>query len=104
MARRVYFGFDYEDVAGFRANVVRNHWLTKEHRDEAGFFDASLWERTISEGDLAIKRLINGGVTGTSVTCILVGSETYRRAWVQCRQTEGRRGGRHRLSHFPRAR
>jgi len=45
MARRVYFGFDYEDVADFRANVVRNHWRTKEHRNVAGFFDASLWER-----------------------------------------------------------
>jgi hypothetical protein len=83
MARRVYFGFDFEDVADFRANVVRNHWRTKEHRDAAGFFDASLWERTISEGDLATKRLINRGLQGTSVTCILVGSETYRRPWVR---------------------
>ena len=83
MARRVYFGFDYEDVADFRANVVRNHWRFKEHRDAAGFFDASLWERTLSDGDLAIKRLINRGLTGTSVTCVLVGSETYRRPWVR---------------------
>lgn len=83
MARRVYFGFDYEDVADFRANVVRNHWRFKEHRDAAGFFDASLWERTLSEGDLAIKRLINRGLTGTSVTCVLVGSETFRRPWVR---------------------
>ncbi len=83
MAKRVYFGFDYEDVADFRANVVRNHWRLKEHREAAGFFDASLWERTISEGDLAIKRLINRGLTRTSVTCILVGSETYLRSWVR---------------------
>jgi hypothetical protein len=83
MARRVYFGFDYEDVADFRANVVRNHWRTKEHRDAAGFFDASLWERTVSQGDLAVKRLINRGLQGTSVTCILVGSETYSRSWVR---------------------
>jgi hypothetical protein len=40
-------------------------------------------ERTISEGDLATKRLINRGLQGTSVTCILVGSETYRRPWVR---------------------
>jgi hypothetical protein len=83
MARRVYFGFDYEDVSDFRANGVRNHWRTKEHRNAAGFFDASLWEKTVSQGDLAVKRLINRGLQGTSVTCILVGSETYRRPWVR---------------------
>jgi hypothetical protein len=83
MARHVYFGFDYEDVADFRANVVRNHWVTKEHRDAAGFFDTSLWEAARSQGDIAIKRLINSGLQGTSVTCILIGSQTYKRPWVR---------------------
>jgi hypothetical protein len=36
MAKRVYFCFHYQDVIDFRANVVRNHWVTKEHRDAAG--------------------------------------------------------------------
>ena len=41
MARRVFFSFHYErDI--WRANVVRNSWLTKD-REAAGFFDASLW-------------------------------------------------------------
>jgi hypothetical protein len=83
MAKRVYFGFDYEDVADFRTNVVRNHWVTKEHRDAAGFFDASLWEEARRQGDIAIKRLINSGLQGTSVTCILIGSQTYKRRWVR---------------------
>ena len=43
MARRVYFSFHYEDVITFRANVVRNHGLTKEV-GTSGFFDASIWE------------------------------------------------------------
>ena len=42
MAKRVYFAFHYQDVIDFRVNVVRNHWMTKENRDAAGFFDASL--------------------------------------------------------------
>ena len=83
MARRVYFGFDYEDVADFRANVVRNHWMTTEHREAAGFFDASLWEEAESQGDVALKRLINSGLQGTSVTCILIGSHTDKRPWVR---------------------
>ena len=43
MAKRVFFCFHYQDVIDFRANVVRNHNVTKD--DNAGFFDASLWKR-----------------------------------------------------------
>jgi MTH538 TIR-like domain (DUF1863) len=82
MAKRVYFAFHYQDVIDFRANVVRNHWLTKPHRDAAGFFDASLWEDAEKDGDVAIKRLINAGLANTSVTCVLIGSQTFDRRWV----------------------
>ena len=42
MARRVFFSFHYErDI--WRANVVRNSWVTQD-REAAGFWDASLWE------------------------------------------------------------
>jgi hypothetical protein len=83
MARRVYFGFHYQDVIDFRANVVRNHWLTKPDREDAGFFDASIWETAKKTGSTAIKRLINSGLDGTTVTCVLVGSQTYARPWVR---------------------
>jgi hypothetical protein len=82
MARRVYFAFHYQDVIDFRANVVRNHWMTKPHREAAGFFDASLWEDAKKHGDIAIKRLINSGLEGTSTTCVLIGSQTFNRPWV----------------------
>ena len=72
MARRVYFAFHYRDVIDFRANVVRNHWLTKPGRDSAGFFDVSLWEEAKKKGKVALKRLINTGLEGTSTTCILL--------------------------------
>ena len=42
MARRVFFSFHYQDVIDFRANVVRNHKLTKDK--SAGYFDVSIWE------------------------------------------------------------
>jgi len=83
MAKRVYFAFHYQDVIDFRANVVRNHWMTKPDREEAGFFDASLWETARGTSLLAVKRLINGGLDGTSATCVLVGSRTYARPWVR---------------------
>ena len=82
MARRVFFSFHYQDVIDFRANVVRQHWVTKD-REEAGYFDASIWEKAKNEGEISLKRLINSGLDGTSNTCILVGSETYNRPWVR---------------------
>jgi MTH538 TIR-like domain (DUF1863) len=83
MPKRVFFSFHYQDVIDFRANVVRQHWLTKPDREAAGFFDASMWESAKRTGSVAVKRLINSGLYGTSVTCVLVGSETYVRPWVR---------------------
>jgi hypothetical protein len=83
MPKRVFFSFHYQDVADFRANVVRNHWRTKPDRDSAGYFDASVWEKAKKEGPLAIKRLINGALQNTSNTCVLIGSETFARLWVR---------------------
>ena len=83
MARRVYFAFHYRDVASFRANVVRNSWVTKPDREEAGFFDASLWEEAKKKDDNAIKKMINNALEGTAVTVVLIGAETSSRKWVK---------------------
>jgi hypothetical protein len=81
MASRCFFSFHYQDVIDFRANVVRNHNVTKD--DNGGFFDASIWESAKKQGDLALKRLINDGLNNTSATVVLVGSETCWRRWVR---------------------
>jgi hypothetical protein len=83
MAKRVFFSFHYQDVIDFRANVVRNHWMTKPNRESAGFYDASIWEQARKTGSVALKRLINSGVSGTSSTCVLIGTSTYLRPWVR---------------------
>jgi hypothetical protein len=95
MANRVFFAFHYQDVIDFRANVVRNHWLTKPDREAAGFYDASLWEKTKKQGEVALKRLINGGLENTSNTCILIGSNTYARPWVRYEILKSFRRGNH---------
>lgn len=82
MAKRVFFSFHYQDVIDFRANVVRNAWLTKD-RTDAGFFDASIWEEAKRTSTLALKRLINKALKNTSTTVVLIGTETYNRPWVQ---------------------
>jgi len=82
MARKVFFSFHYEkDV--WRANVVRNSWVTKPNRDAAGFIDAAEFEKIKRQGDLAIKRWINSQLKGTTVTAVLIGAETYKRRWVR---------------------
>jgi hypothetical protein len=95
MAKRVFFSFHYQDVIDFRANVVRNHWLTKPDRQDAGYFDASIWESAKKQGDIALKRLINGGLENTSNTCVLVGTETYLRPWVRYEILKSFKRGNH---------
>ncbi|PIZ86914.1 hypothetical protein COX93_02835 [Candidatus Nomurabacteria bacterium CG_4_10_14_0_2_um_filter_30_12] len=82
MAKRVFFSFHYEDVKTFRVNVVRQHDLTKE-TGEAGFFDASIWEDAELHGDYAVKNLINRSLNNTTVTCVLIGTNTWSRRWVK---------------------
>ena len=82
MARRVFFSFHYEgDI--WRANCVRKSWVTQDGREAAGFWDASLWEKTKKEGDDAIKKMIEIGLNNTSVTAVLIGTETASREWVK---------------------
>lgn len=83
MAKRVFFSFHYEDVKTFRANVVRNHGVTKQSGQDAGFFDASIWEDAKLHGELSVKKLINNGLENTTVTCVLIGTETWKRRWVR---------------------
>jgi len=82
MARRVFFSFHYErDV--WRANIVRNSWVTKGNFESAGFIDAVEFEKIKRQGDESIKRWINEQLEGTSVTVVLIGAETYLRDWVR---------------------
>lgn len=82
MARKVFFSFHFErDV--WRAGQVRNSWVTKADREDAGFWDSASWEEVKKKGDEAIKRWIRNEMNGTSVTVVLIGLETYDREYVQ---------------------
>ena len=85
MARRTFFSFHYKpDVS--RAWVVRNSWVTKVaqgEREDAGFFDSSVFEKSKKESDETLKRFLREGLKNTTVTCVLVGAETCLRRWVR---------------------
>lgn len=85
MARRTFFSFHCQaDV--IRAWVVRNSWVTKitqGEREDAGFFDSSVFEAAQCASDDALKRFLREGLKNTTVTCVLVGAETTLRRWVR---------------------
>jgi hypothetical protein len=81
MARRVFFSFHYKNDV-WRANQVRNSWVT-QGKEAAGFVDAADFEKLEKEGKEAIKRWIDNQLSGTSVTVVLIGSETSSREYVQ---------------------
>lgn len=94
MARRVFFSFHYDNDV-WRANVVRNSWVTKPNTETAGFMDAADFEELKKKGVKAVEDWIDGQLLGTSVTAVLIGSETLQRPFVQyeLRQSYARGNG-----------
>lgn len=81
MARRVFFSFHHQgDIR--RIGQIRNSWVTKPNQEDAGFVDAVQWESIKRQGDDAVKRWIAAQLNGTSVTVVLIGSQTADRPWV----------------------
>lgn len=80
MARRVFFSFHYDDI--WKVNQIRNSHIV-EGCTAAGFMDASLWEQVRKRGDSAVRRAILQGLENTSITCVLIGQETWRRKYIR---------------------
>ena len=81
MARKTFFSFHYErDV--WRAGQVRNCDMIPTE-DEYGFIDSVDWESIKRQGDEAVERWINAQLQSTSVTVVLIGTETAGRPWVR---------------------
>lgn len=80
VARQVFFSFHYQrDI--WRVNQIRN--LPEVIGSAAaGFTDASLWEEAKKKNDDAVKRLIDKGLEGTSVTVVFIGSKTAGRKFI----------------------
>ena len=81
MARRVFFSFHYQNDI-WRVSQIRNRWVTQD-RQVVGFWDAAAWESVKRAGEQSIKNWINIQLRGTSVTVVLIGSETANRKYVK---------------------
>lgn len=76
--RNIFYSFHYLDV--FRVNHIRKGF---KFRTGDKVRDRSLWETVRRTDETNLKRVINGGLNGTSVTCVLAGYETWSREWVR---------------------
>ena len=81
MARQVFFSFHYENDIN-RANVVRNSWVVQGKR-EANYIDKAAFEKVKRQGQQAVRSWIDKQLEGTSVTVVLIGTETLNRPFVQ---------------------
>ena len=83
MARRTFFSFHYKpDV--WRAWNVRNSWVVQpDDQKDHGFFDSSVFEASKKEGEDSLKAFLRRGLENTSVTCVLAGTNTWKRRWVR---------------------
>jgi len=82
MARRVFFSFHYQrDI--FRVNTIRKSTVVRPSDSGKSFHDSSIWEEKKKRGDAAIKTMINEALERTTVTCVLIGTETNSREYVE---------------------
>jgi hypothetical protein len=81
MARRVFFSFHYDrDVR--RIVQVRNSWIVRRESEAQPFYDKAEFEEAKKRAG-GIEKWIEQQLSGTSVTAVLFGAETYERPWVR---------------------
>lgn len=92
MARKVFYSFCYSDDIN-RTMVVRNRWVTKGTQSISGVIDKAEFEKIKRTGDKAVCNWIDRQLEGTSVTVVLLGTNTLSRKFVQYEIRESYRRG-----------
>lgn len=89
MPRRVFFSFHFQNDVMRVAQVRNSNVITTGSVDANGFIDSAQWESIKRNSDQAIKNWIDTQLNNTSVTVVLVGSETVNpytrevRKWIK---------------------
>lgn len=81
MARKIFFSFHYARDAWRVMNVRKSTAIASF--DKTPFYDKAQWEEIKRKGDTAIQNWIEQQLSGTSVTVVLIGTETHSRRWVK---------------------
>ena len=80
--RKVFFSFCFDSDV-HRTWQIRNSEKFKIKKEDRGFIDAAESESLSKKGDKVIKKWIDEQMEGTSVTVVLIGSETANSRWVR---------------------
>src|SRR5712664_3813116 len=80
MARRVFFSF-YNKGDFARADVVRNRHA-RDGGTAEGFHDIAVWRETEQRGEDGVRAMIANGIAASSVTAVLIGTETANRKYM----------------------
>lgn len=75
------FSFHYGNDVN-PAMTVRNSWVT-QGIEKASFIDKAGFERVENQGTKTVENWIDNQLNGTSVTVVLLGSDTLNRDFVQ---------------------
>jgi hypothetical protein len=81
MARKVFFSFHYKDI--LLVSRIRNSWRVRPGAETQPFHDRAEWEKIKRQSPATIKSWIDTQLKGSSVTVVLVGSDTATRPWVK---------------------
>jgi len=82
MARQVFFSFYYKrDI--LRVSQVRNSGIFLSENQTQPFYDKAEWEKLKISSNNAVEKWIEQQLKGTSVTVVLIGSQTFDRPWVK---------------------
>jgi hypothetical protein len=80
MPRKTFFSFHYQ-LDSWRVGQVRNSNLFPlKYEDDIPFYDKADWEQV--KRNEGIQHWIDRQLSGTSVTVVLIGAQTYGRPWV----------------------
>ena len=78
MARRAFYSFHYKPD-NWRASQIRNMGVVEGNRPASD----NDWETIKKGGDTAIKKWIDGQLSGKSVAIVLIGEKTAGRKWIK---------------------
>lgn len=82
MARKVFYSFHYDNDI-MRVMTVRNRWVTQGGQVASDIIDKAEFEQIKRKGESAVKSWIDKQLEGTSVTVVLLGTETLTRPYVK---------------------
>jgi hypothetical protein len=76
MTTRAFFSFHYERDF-WKVSEIKSHWVSKPERESAGLIEEDAWASLKLQGDAEIKQWIRNQLHRTSVTVVMIGTETH---------------------------